>query len=153
MGLMAMRKHGAFIKRKAKATPGLIAQNIGTAYETRLRMAVEAFRGGWAKPDHFNDLADTLDLLQIGIALYPSQKPDPSTAAAAEVVLVAMQNMLARFDSCGKLGVTGEELKAIELLADVSLDYWNRRSGALFAEAYRQLKAVRNAQGQAKEAA
>ena len=56
-----------------------------------------------------------------------------------------------RFDARGKLGVTGEELKALELLADVSLDYWNRRSGALFAEAYRQL--VRERKEQQKEAA
>lgn len=141
-----MRKRGARIRHQAKAAPGLIAQNIDPAYEIRLRTAVEAFRGGWAQGAHFNDLADTLDLLQIGIALYPAQKADPGAAVAAEVALVAMQNMRERFESRGKLGVTGEELKAIELLADVSLDYWNRRSGALFAEAYRQLTNVRNAQ-------
>lgn len=39
----------------------------------------------------------------------------------------------------------------MELLADTSLDYWNRRSGALFAEAYRQLVRIRREQR--KEAA
>jgi len=146
-----MRKRGAHIRNRAKAAPGLIAQSLTAEYETRLRMAVEAFRGGWAQGAHFNDLAETLDLLQIGIALFPSQKADPGTAAAAEVALVAMHNMRDRFDARGKLGVTGEELKALELLADVSLDYWNRRSGALFAEAYRQLVRVRKEQQ--KEAA
>jgi hypothetical protein len=146
-----MRKRGAHIRYQAKATPGLVAQSLTTEYETRLRMAVEAFRGGWAQGAHFNDLADTLDLLQIGIGLFPSQRADPGAAAAAELALVAMQNMRDRFEIRGKLGVTGEELKALELLADTSLDYWNRRSGALFAEAYRQLVRVRKEQQ--KEAA
>ncbi|HRQ59160.1 MAG TPA: hypothetical protein PLN31_17230 [Azoarcus taiwanensis] len=141
-----MRKRGARIRHQAKAVPGLIAQNLGPEYETRLRMAVEAFRGGWAQAAHFNDLADTLDLLQIGIALYPAQKADPGASAAAELALMAMQNVRERFETRSKMGVTGEELKALELLAEVSIDYWNRRSGALFAEAYRQLVKVRSAQ-------
>jgi hypothetical protein len=145
-----MRKRGANIRHKAKAVPGLVAQNLGPEYETRLRMAVEAFRGGWAQSAHFNDLADTLDLLQLGIALYPRQKADPSTSTAAEVALVAMQNIRERYESRGKIGTTGEELKALELLAEVSMDYWNRRSGALFAEAYRQLTAVRHVQRKAE---
>jgi hypothetical protein len=148
-----MRKRGARIRHKAKAAPGLIAQNIGPEYETRLRMAVEAFRGGWAQAAHFNDLADTLDLMQIGLSIYSGQKEDHGATAAAEVALVAMQNILVRHSVSGKLGVTGEELKALQLLADVSLDFWNRRSGALFAEAYRQLSAVRRAQQNTKEAA
>lgn len=146
-----MRKRGAHIRHQAKGTPGLVAQSLTTEYETRLRMAVEAFRGGWAQGAHFNDLADTLDLLQISIGLFPSQRADPGAAAAAELALVAMQNMRDRFEIRGKLGVTGEELKALELLTDTSLDYWNRRSGALFAEAYRQLVRVRKEQQ--KEAA
>lgn len=42
-----------------------------------------------------------------------------------------------------RFGATGEELKAIQLLAEVSLDYWNRRSGALFHFACEQLRALR----------
>jgi hypothetical protein len=148
-----MRKRGARIRHQAKAAPGLIAQNIDPAYEIRLRTAVEAFRGGWAQAAHFNDLADTLDLMQIGLSIYSGQKEDHGATAAAEVALVAMQNILVRHSVSGKLGVTGEELKALQLLADVSLDFWNRRSGALFAEAYRQLSAVRRAQQNTKEAA
>lgn len=99
------------------------------------------------------ELADTLDLMQIGLSIYSGQKEDHGATAAAEVALVAMQNILVRHSVSGKLGVTGEELKALQLLADVSLDFWNRRSGALFAEAYRQLSAVRRAQQNTKEAA
>jgi hypothetical protein len=48
-----------------------------------------------------------------------------------------------RYLERGKFGATGEELKAVQLLAEVSLDYWNRRSGALFALACEQLRILR----------
>lgn len=78
-----MRKRGARIHHQAKAAPGLVAQNLSTEYETRLRMAVEAFRGGWAQAAHFDDLADTLDLLQIGMAVYAGQRTDQGAAASS----------------------------------------------------------------------
>lgn len=148
-----MKKRGAHIRHRAASVPGLIAQNLTAEYETRLRMAVEAFRGGWAATAHFNDLADTLDLLQLGISLYPAQRQDNGAAAACQVAIVAMQNIRDRYQQRSRMGVSGEELKALELLADVSIDYWNRRSGALFAEAYRQLVKVRKSQSESREAA
>lgn len=141
-----MRKRGAHIKHRAACAPGLLAQSIDPKYETRLRMAVEASRLGFAEADHFNDLADTLDHMQIGIALYPAQKTDAGAAAVCELALVALQNIRDRHASRGKLGTTGEELKALELLAETSLDYWNRRSGALYAIAHQKLREVRVAQ-------
>lgn len=117
-------------------------------YETHLRSAVWMLREGLAGVDQFNDLADTVDLLQLGIAIYDGQKPDEGAAIACEVSLLAMQSIRERYLSKGKFGATGEELKAVQLLADTSLDYWNRRSGALFAEAYRQLVAIRKRQGE-----
>ena len=148
-----MKKRGAHIRHRAASVPGLIAQSLTAEYETRLRMAVEAFRGGWATSAHFNDLADTLDLLQIGIAIYPAQRQDNGAAAACQVALVAMQNIRDRYQQRGRMGVSGEELKALDLLANTSLDYWNRRSGALFGEAYRQLMRIRKTQAENREAA
>lgn len=55
-----------------------------------------------------------------------------------------MQNMLERYEERGRIGATGDELQALELLAETSMDYWNRRSGALFAEAYRQMVKARH---------
>lgn len=141
-----MKKRGARINHRARAVPGIIAQHSGPEYETHLRMLVEAFRGGWAQGVHFNELSDTIDLLQLGIALYPAQKPDPGTSAAVQVVLTAMRAIQGRFEGTRELSATDEELKALELLAETSLDYWNRRSGALFVEAYRQLRGIRQAQ-------
>ena len=141
-----MRKRGAHIKHRAACAPGLLAQSVDSKYETRLRMSVEAFRLGFANAAHFNDLADTLDLMQIGIALYAGQKADAGEAAVCELALVALQNIRDRHSQRGKFGTTGEELKALELLAETSLDYWNRRSGALYALARHKLREVRVAQ-------
>ena len=138
-----MRKRGAHIKHRAVSKPGLLVQSIDPKYETRLRMAVEAFRLGFASAEHFNDLADTLDQMQIGIATYATQKTDAGAAAVCELALVALQNIRDRHADLGWFGTTGEELKAIELLVETSLDYWNRRSGALRTLAYQKLRALR----------
>lgn len=146
-----MRKRGARIKRQARTAPGIVAQSLGN-YESGLRMAAEAICGGWASPSNFNDIADTLDLLQLGIALLPSQKADLGAAAVAELALVALQNVRDRHEATGEITADEGEQAAIVLLAETSLDYWNRRSGALFAEAYRQLIKIRKAQSAAQEA-
>lgn len=146
-----MRKRGARIKRQARTAPGIVAQSLGN-YESGLRMAAEAICGGWASPSNFNDIADTLDLLQLGIALLPSQKADLGAVAVAELALVALQNVRDRHEATGEITADEGEQAAIVLLAETSLDYWNRRSGALFAEAYRQLIKIRKAQSAAQEA-
>lgn len=141
-----MRKRGARVKHRNACAPGLIAQAVKPEYETRLRMAVEAFRLGFAEAHHFNDLLDTLDQMQIGIAIYAGQRTDAGAAAVCELALIALQNIRDRHTERGKFGVTGDELKALELLAETSLDYWNRRSGALYATAHQKLREIRAAQ-------
>lgn len=138
-----MKKRGATIKHQNATMPGLLALAVCPGYETRLRLAVNALSEGWMEEGQFNDLADTLDMLQIGMASYSQQKPDPSTAVAIDVCREAMMSIRGRYMRTGKFGATGEELKAVQLLADVSLDFWNRRSGALFAFACQQLKELR----------
>ena len=138
-----MRKRGAKFRHRNAMIPGLIAQSACPEYETRLRLAVASLRDGWMDEDQFNDLADTIDMLQIGLASYGKQKPDPGAVAAVEVCREAMYSIRDRYLSKGKFGATGEEMKAVQLLADVSLDFWNRRSGALFHFACEQLRVLR----------
>ena len=138
-----MRKRGRQIRHRNAMIPGLIAQAACPEYETRLRLAVDSLRDGWMEVSQFDDLADTIDMLRIGLASYSQQKPDPSTEAAVEAGYIAVMNVRQRYLEKGKFGATGEELKAIQLLAEVSLDYWNRRSGALFHFACEQLRALR----------
>lgn len=138
-----MRKRGAKIRHRNAMIPGLIAQAACPEYETRLRLAVDSLRDGWMGVSQFDDLADTIDLLRIGLASCGYQKPDPSSEVACEAAYIALMNVRQRYLERGKFGATGEELAAIKLLADVSLDYWNRRSGALFHFAVLQLRELR----------
>ena len=138
-----MRKRGRQIRHHNAMIPGLIAQAACLEYETRLRLAVDSLRDGWMQVSQFDDLADTIDMLRIGLASYSKQKPDPSTEAAVEAGYIAVMNVRQRYLEKGKFGATGEELKAVQLLAETSLDYWNRRSGALFHFACEQLRAMR----------
>ena len=138
-----MRKRGRQIRHHNAMIPGLIAQAACPEHETRLRLAVDSLRDGWMQVSQFDDLADTIDMLRIGLASYSKQKPDPSTEAAVEAGYIAVMNVRQRYLEKGKFGATGEELKAVQLLAEVSLDYWNRRSGALFHFAFEQLRALR----------
>lgn len=138
-----MKKRGATIKHQNATMPGLLALAVCPGYETRLRLAVNALSEGWMEVSQYDDLADTIDMLQIGVGSYSRQKPDPSTEVAIDVCREAMMSIRGRYMRTGKFGATGEELKAVQLLADVSLDFWSRRSGALFAFACRQLKELR----------
>ena len=138
-----MRKRGARFRRRNATIPGLVAQAACPEYETRLRLAVDSLRDGWMQASQYDDLADTIDMLYIGINSYSQQKPDPSTEVAIVVCREAMMSIRDRFIRTGKFVATGEELKAVQLLADVSLDYWSRRSGALFAFACEQLRVLR----------
>lgn len=141
-----MRKRGRQIRHKAAAAPGLVAQSIFPEYEIRLRGAVASLTQGWCGEDQFNDLADTCDLLALGLAIPSFAKPDPSAEAARTAAQIALMNIRDRWVQKGKFGATADEAAAVALLADVSYDFWNRRSGALFAEAYRQLTKIRHKQ-------
>lgn len=142
-----MRKKGNTIKRRAKSLPGCVVQAVDVRYETMLRNALESFKGGYASAAQFNDLCDTQDLLTIANGMFGLE--DEGTAVALEVTLVALQNIRDRFYDTKKLGATGDELKALQLLIETSLDFWNRRSGALYHAAYSELKEVRAKQREA----
>ena len=129
-----MRKRGANFRNRNAMIPGLIAQAACSEYETRLRLAVDSLRDGWMDENQFNDLADTMDMLQIGMASYSKQKPDPSTEVAIEICREALMSVRNRYLERGKL------------LAEVSLDYWSRRSGALFAFSCQKLRELRKEQ-------
>lgn len=145
-----MRKRGATIRHRAKAPPGLVVQTVAQDFELRLRTSVDAFRLGYAQASHFNDLADTVDLLTIAEATGFARKDD-GALAAAQLAGVALMNIKDRYNERKRFGVSGDEIHALELLAYVSLDYWSRRSGALYAYAFDRLKQIRKTQYQETE--
>lgn len=145
-----MRKRGATIQHRSKGMPGLIVQFIAQDYEIRLRSSVDAFRLNYAEATHYNDLSDCVDLMTIADATGYAKKDD-GAMGVAKLAAVALWNIKVRFDEHGKFGATGDEMRALELLANTSLDYWSRRSGALYSYAYQKLKIIRAHQAKESE--
>lgn len=139
-----MKKRGARIRHRASSVPGLLAQTARPEYELRLRGAEHAFRLGCALPSHFDDLADACDLMRIGEAAFG--KRDACVPVVCDQAAEALANISGRWKQGGKLETIDDEPDALVLLVEVSLDFWNRRSGALYAEAYRQLVRIRKMQ-------
>lgn len=135
-----MRKRCRRVHRRELA-PTLVALQLNPEVSTTERMAVVAFRNGFAVTDHFNVLADCRDML----ALAAAEKKDSETLAVCELALVALQNVKERFLERKRLGATGDELNALQVLADVSEDFWKRQSGALFVDAEAALSRARAA--------
>lgn len=144
-----MRKRGRTIHRRACSMPGIIAQAVDPRYELRLRQAVEAFRHGCADGEHHADLADCRDLMLIALESGHC-RPDESAMCLLDLAGVALTNILERHRDRHRIGCTGDELQALHVLADYSMDFWNRRSGALYHAAYQQLKRIRIAQARAR---
>lgn len=139
-----MRKRGNQSRHRARAIPGLVVQFVSRDYELQLRCSVSAFSLGCAEAAHFNDLADCCDLLRIGEHL--SERKDDSAVAAGEIGSIALMNIRARHAEHGRFEAEEEEVGAIELMADASLEFWNRRSGALYRAAFAELRRLRRAE-------
>ena len=145
------RKRCKRVVRRALA-PTLVALHLNPEVCLQERSAVLAVRGGWATTDHFNVLADCRDMLMLAA----NEKSDSSAIAACTVAGIALMNMKDRHTEKGKIGATGDEIQALELLVDASEDFWKRQSGGLFVDAEAALsraRAMRAEEASMKEAA
>ena len=111
------------------------------------RLSVDAFAGGWATTDHFDDLADCHDLLNLAAA----DKRDQAMLAVCELSGIALLNVKDRYAETGRFGVTGEEQKALQLLAATSKDFWSRQSGTFFHSTWTALQKMRCYQREKRE--
>ena len=114
--------------------------------------AVLALRGGWAEGSHYNLLADCRDMLMLAA----SEKHDKAVIGVCDLAGVALLNIKDRYAEKKRFGATGDELRALELLCDVSEDWWKRQSGGLFIDAEAALHRARRmhrAEASMKEAA
>ena len=125
-----MRKRCKRIVRRQTA-PTLIALHLNPEVGLQERVAVLALRSGWATTDHFNVLADCRDLL----ILAANERADASAIAAAKLAGVALMNIKDRHAEKGRIGATGDELYALDLLVNASEDFWKRQPGGLFVDA------------------
>lgn len=133
-----MRKH-CFRTRRREAAPTLVAYYLNPEVSTQERMSIIAIAQGFATEAHFDVLADCLDMLGMASA----EKNDVQTTTACEIALVAMQNIKERYFKRHRIGATGDELRALQLLVDVSEDFWKRQSGSLFIDAEAALSRLR----------
>lgn len=133
-----MRKHCKRVQRRAVA-PTMVAMHLNPEICIQEQMAVNALRGGWATTDHFNLLADCRDML----ILAASERGDRSVMIACDLAGIALMNMRDRHADKGKIGATGDELKALSLLVTVSEDFWKRQGGNLFVDAEAELHRAR----------
>lgn len=133
-----MRKRCKRVQRRVVA-PTMVAMHLNQEISIQEQMAVNALRGGWATTDHFNLLADCRDML----ILAASERGDKSTIVACDLAGIALMNMRDRHADKGKIGATGDELKALSLLVTVSEDFWKRQGGNLFVDAEAALHRAR----------
>lgn len=125
-----MRKTCKRVKRRL-AAPTIVALHLNPEVSLQERQSVEALRGGWATTDHFNVLADCRDML----VLAASEKNDQSAIVACDLAGVALMNLKDRYLEKKRMGATGDELQALDLLVTISEDFWKRQGGGLFIDA------------------
>lgn len=128
-------------KPRGKFLPVLVAQNFDTL-ETAERAAVQAIATGSAGVKQHDNLADCCDLLKFGAEKIGFNQ----SVKVSEFAEMALLNIKERYFKSGKIGCTGEERKALELLADESNDFWKRQSGRLFHFACAKLTELRKKQ-------
>ena len=96
---------------------------------------VEAFVGGWAGKDQFDDLTDMRNTLTIAAA----EKDDKQTLAMCEAMRVVMMNVRIRYEQKKRFGVTGDELALMREFIDVYRDFWLRQPVRLFTDSVEAL--------------
>ena len=133
-----MRKRSKRTVRRVVA-PTIVAYHLNPEVTLQERSAVLALRGGWAEGSHYNVLADCRDMLMLAA----SEKHDMSVIAVCDLAGVALLNIKDRYQDKRRFGATGDELRALELLCDVSEDFWKRKSGGLFIDAEAALHRAR----------
>ena len=115
-------------KPRPARCPTMVALHLAPEVGITEHVSIDAIAGGWAETYHFNVLGDCRDLL----TLAADSKGDQDTLAVCELAFVALSNIKDRYLRQQRIGATGEELKALRVLADVSEDFWKRQSGELF---------------------
>ena len=132
-------------KRRVRpaSEPALVRLSTNPEIGIAERMAIQAMRGGWADyQNSYRVLADCHGILAIGL----QRKKDTSLDGVMKLAMIAMLNVYDRYIKTKKVGATGDELQALELLVDVSEDYWKRQSASALELAIVQLRFVRDRQ-------
>ncbi|MDO6385597.1 hypothetical protein [Uliginosibacterium sp. 31-12] len=98
--------------------------------------AVLAFRSGWADSCHFDMLLECLMMMQFAANDPVKDAPDTNALNVCQFASSALLNIRDRYDDKKKLGATGDELRALDLLVETSADFWPRQSASIYFRAY-----------------
>ena len=132
-----MRKHSTHRPITPRVPMMVVMHNLPDLSLTE-RLSVEAFAGGWANSDHYDNLADCRNIMTLAAA----EKQDAQALEICDMGYVALSNIRDRRVKTGRLGASGEELKALRAMTDFSEDWWKRQAGGLFERHYVALKAA-----------
>jgi len=126
-----MRKRSTYRPHHV-SPPMLINRGLAESdIETRERMVVEAFSGGWANTDHYDTLADMRSVLVLAAAA----KNDQSTLAICDAMKIPMANLRERYARHQRFGLTGDELQLLRVFVDQYRDFWIRQPVTLYVDA------------------
>ena len=129
------RKRSTYRPRPVSA-PMLVNRGlIDAELEMRERMLIEAFTGGWATTEHFDNLADMRNAMTLAAA----HKDDKSTLALCDAMRIPMGNLRDRYAATGRLGVSGDELQLLRVFVDTYRDFWMRQPVSLYEQACNEL--------------
>lgn len=109
-----MKKTGKRIKHTRAASPMIVACHLNPHVAGRDRVAVMSLTQGWSTLDHLNILLETQRMLASGAEM----KQDSEALQVAQFADIAMKSIRDRLKRTGKIGATGEEQKALRMLAD-----------------------------------
>ena len=122
------RKRSRYRPRPISA-PMLVNRGIQeTAIDTQELMLEQAFAGGWATTDHFDNLVDMRNVLTLATA----KKDDATAVAMAEAMRIPLANLRERYAKTGRFGLTGDELQLVRLFVDFYRDFWLRQPVSLY---------------------
>lgn len=133
------RKRSTYRPRPVSA-PMLVNRGlIDAELEMRERMLIEAFTGGWATTEHFDNLADMRNAMTLAAA----HQDDKSALALCDAMRIPMGNLRDRYASTGRFGVSGDELQLLRVFVDGYRDFWMRQPVSLYEAACDELSRFR----------
>lgn len=122
------RKRSTYRPRPISA-PMLVNRGIQeTAIDTQELMLEQAFAGGWATTEHFDNLVDMRNVLTLATA----KKDDASAVAMGEAMRIPLTNLRERYAKSGRFVLTGDELQLVRAFIDFYRDFWLRQPVTLY---------------------
>lgn len=124
---------------------------INDRLETRERMAVEAFAGGWAGFEHFDTVADMQGVLIL--AGSTSDERRPAMIYAKETLGPVLATLRDKLSRTGKADCSADELKVLRGFVSMYRDFWMRQPLSLYEAACDALQRTYKEMASAKKEA